>query len=109
MKHFTLFILAAVLFVGLTFAGKSFFGMDHHMQMGSLECINHCIDSTVVPGVMSSALPVLLFVVVFVLFFVASSRRQEGSPRAFRYFNRLTEPIRLFLLSQNLSTVIIRD
>lgn len=109
MKFATFLIIIAVLFVGLTFAGMTFFGMDDGMKMRDIECLDHCIDATVVPGVILTALPVLLFVAVCVLFFVALSRRQEGSPRVFRYFNRLTEPIRLFLLSQNLSTVIIRD
>lgn len=109
MKFIISFILASLLFTGLSYQGKAFFGMGDDMQMGDLECVNHCIDQTVVPAVAASALPVLLFSIVFSVVYFASFRRQEESPRMHRVFHRLTEPIRLLLLSQTLSPVIIRD
>ncbi len=109
MKYLTLFIVSAILFVGLSFAGKSFFGMDHGMTMGSVECVNHCIDVSTFPSVMSSSVPVLFFIAI--AFFC--NRYRQTLMHVVHVVaikqQRHTEPIRLFLLSQNLSTVILRD
>ncbi|MCX6714797.1 MAG: hypothetical protein NTX72_03210 [Candidatus Uhrbacteria bacterium] len=110
MKHLTLMILAAILFVGLTYAGKSLFGMDDGMQMGNIECVNHCIDTSVFPSVPSTALPVLLFVLVFLAREILRCAQNDTSGR----FNtaqyvRLTEPIRLSLRGNTFSPVMIRD
>ena len=110
MKYFSLFLLSIVLFVGLSYAGKAFFGMNDGMQMGSIECANHCIDSASVPGAMSSPLTIFLFAIFSALFVVlASSRRQERSSREFAAYKRRTEPIGRFLLKMKLSPVMLRD
>lgn len=110
MKAIAFIILASVLFIGLTFQGKAFFGMGDDMQMGDLECVNHCIDQTVVPVVTASALPVISFVLFAIVFFAEIPRLVGDSSLGMtQKKHRLTEPIRLFLLSQKLSTVLIRD
>lgn len=109
MKSLSLFILAATLFIGLTFAGNAFFGMDHGMEMGSVECVNHCLSTFVFPAVSSSALPLILFVA----FSIALALRSMGGSRPTStnpmQYNRLTEPIGLLLRSRKLSPVMIRD
>ena len=109
MKYLTLFIVSAILFVGLSFAGKSFFGMNDGMMMGDIECVNHCIDASTFPSTLSSSLPALIFVVI--AFFLVRRKQQRIVVESVRMtvWRRQTEPIRLFLLSQNLSTVILRD
>ena len=109
MKYLSLFILSAVLFVGLTFAGKAIFGMDDGMMMGSIECVNHCIDATVIPSVMPSALPVLLFVLFSIAFIVARIDWSQSFDADTVNYRRLTEPIRVFVLSQHVSTIILRE
>lgn len=108
MKHLSFLILFAILLTGLTFAGKSFFGMDHGMQMGSVECVNHCIDSSVFPVVPSTALPVL-FVSMFAIVFVTVVALVKTQDVKMLSYVRLTEPIRLALRFQAFSPVMIRD
>lgn len=107
MKTLTLFILAAMLFVCLTFAGKSLFGMEEGMHMENVECVNHCINSSVFPSVPSTALPVLLFVV----FSIALVVLQEGESRfaSTSALCRMTEQIRLLQRKKTLIPVMIRD
>ena len=76
MKTLTLFILAAMLFVCLTFAGKSLFGMEEGMHMDSVECANHCLNTSVFPSVPSTALPVLLFVLSSIALAVFCGRNE---------------------------------
>lgn len=109
MKFLTLFILSAILFVGLTFAGKSFFGMDNGMMMGSVECVNHCINASTIPSVIPSVALVLFFVAIFFTSVFECAGWSRPSPTNSIAWRRRTEPIRLFLLSKNLSTVILRD
>ena len=109
MRFLTLFILSAILFVGLTFAGKSFFGMDNGMMMGSVECVNHCIHASTIPSVMPSAALVLFFIVVLFTREIFRLVQDDTSEQLTIAWRRRTEPIRLFLLSQNLATVILRD
>ena len=108
MKILTLFILVALLCVGLTLAGRAIFGMGDGMQMSDVACVNHCIDSSMFPVVLSSALPLLLFVVFSIVCGVmpAGESRRLTPTRALR---RMTEPIRLFRLFKTLSPVMIRD
>ena len=109
MKYLTLLILSAVLFVGLTFAGKAIFGMDDGMNMGSIECVNHCIDASVIPTILPSALPVLLFVLFSIVFIVARGGLSQSPDANTIVYRRLTEPIRLFLLLQHVSTFLLRE
>lgn len=102
-------ILATILFVGLTYVGKSFFSMDHGMTMGSIECVNHCIDTSVFPVIVSSALPILLFVLCWFVLLVTQERFASSLVASLTHYARLTEPIRLFLQKQTVSSVIIRD
>lgn len=110
MKYLATIILATILFIGLTYAGKSFFGMDHGMTMGSIECVNHCIDTSVFPSVPSTALPILFFALVLLVHEILRFTQNDTSGRfnAAQYI-RLTEPIRLSLRRDKLSPVMIRD
>ena len=109
MKFLTLFIVSAILFVGLSFAGKSFFGMNDGMMMGSLECGNHCIDTTVIPTVMPSAVLGLFFIIVLFAREILRFTQNDTGEMMTMEQRRRTEPIRLFLLSKNLATVFLRD
>lgn len=109
MKALTLFILAAMLFVCLTFAGKSIFGMEEGMHMENVECVNHCINSSVFPSVPSTALPALLFILSAIALVVFGGRIDLSFVWNKRQYIRLTEPIRLFLRKQALIPVMIRD
>ena len=110
MKQITLFILAVVLFVGLTFAGKSFFGMEEGMHMDSVECVNHCLSTSVFPAATSNALPIVLFVLVFFAREILRSAQDDTKNRFnFSQYTRLTEPIRFSRRTHQLSPVMIRD
>lgn len=109
MKALTVFILATMLFVCLTFAGKSLFGMEEGMHMENVECVNHCINSSVFPSVPSTALPALLFVLSSIALVVFGSRMDLSFVPNKTQYIRLTEPIRLFLRKQTLIPVMIRD
>lgn len=109
MKWITAFLIAATLFIGLTYSGKAIFGMGDDMHMGDLECVNHCIDATVVPVVAASAIPILLFVVIFFAEEILRFAQNDMGEKNKITYRRRTEPIRLFLLSQNLSPVIMID
>lgn len=108
MKLISALILLTTLFVGLTFGGMSVFGMGDDMHMGDLECVNHCIDTSMIPMVASTALPEL-FVSLFCVLFIVVQTRTSSVSFAVKVWQRLTEPIRLFLLSKNLATVVLRN
>lgn len=107
MKIASAFILASLLCLCLTFAGKSLFGMEEGVHMDNVECVNHCINSSVFPSVPSTALPILLFVV----FSIALVVLREGESRLVSTpaMRRMTEQIRLLYRKQTLIPVMIRD
>ena len=109
MKWIYALIVSAVLFVGLTFAGKAFFGMGDDMHMGDLECLNHCIDQTVTPSVIPTVLATC--VMCFFVFgrILADLQKHHSKYQFVRSYRRRTEPIRLFSLTAYLSSIILRD
>lgn len=110
MKYLSLFLLSIVLFVGLSYGGKAFFGMDDGMQMGSIECVNHCIDAASVPGAMSAPLVVAFFLFVIVVREILRFAQNDMDDReVFFAYRRRTEPIHLFSLKQILSPVMLRE
>lgn len=110
MKLFVVFIVSAILFVGLSYAGKAVFGMDDGMRMGSIECVNHCIDQAVIPSSVPPAIFAwFLVIVVFAQGIFQIDRVNTSIQVVMARSRRRSEPIRLFLLSQKLSPVIIRD
>lgn len=107
MKWLSISIILAILVVFLSFAGKAVFGMEHGMVMDSVECVNHCINTSVFPVVSSTALPVLLFIVFSIACIAMRAGESQLVPTSAA--RRMTEPIRLFLLAKKLSPVMIRD
>lgn len=109
MRHLFFILIGIILFFSASYAGFSVFSMhDGMVSMASLECVNHCIDLATVPGAIPSVLS--FFVFISFLFFREILRfAQDDKIHIKQFYQRLTEPIRLFFLTKTLSSVLIRD
>ncbi len=107
MRCFIICLIAIILFMGLTYSGKSVFGMTHGGMMGNIECLNHCIRTTTVPIVPAIAFSALFIVIFLLVEYVGQFRLSARN--TMMTWRRRTEFIRLFFLSRMLSPVFIRD
>jgi hypothetical protein len=83
--------------------------MEEGMHMDNVECVNHCINSSVFPIVPSTALPALLFVLSSIILVIFGNRVDASFVSNKAHYIRLTEPIRLTLRKKTLIPIMIRD